>query len=147
MILYTNNERSITTADVALLVAGTPEVTMFQLVDAIGGRNGRQAATLLHTLLDARQEPLMILGMVNRQFRLLLQIKSHLGAGGNPAELERALNLRGWMIGNLGKQAAKFTLPQLETIYHQLLQIDLQIKTGLIDGELALDLFIAALTA
>jgi len=146
LVLYTNNERSIRAADVALMVAGAPEVTLFQLVDALGGRNGKQAITLLHILLDARQEPLAILGMVNRQFRLLLQIKSHLGEGGNPNELERVLNMKSWQIGNLNKQATKFTLPVLEAIYRQLLQIDIQIKTGQIDGVLALDTFIAALT-
>jgi DNA polymerase III delta subunit len=44
------------------------------------------------------------------------------------------------------KHAASFTLPQLETIYHRLLELDEKVKTGLLNDELALDLLLEELT-
>ena len=45
------------------------------------------------------------------------------------------------------EQARGFTMPQLEEIYHYLLDIDQGIKTGKFDIEMALDLLIASLAA
>ncbi len=146
LALYTNGERPINEADVALLASGAPESTLFQLVDLIGARRSREAIKVLHRLFEARQEPLAILGMVNRQFRLLLQAKAHLEGGGDARDLAGLLGFKSsWQTDKLLPQTRNFTLAQLETIYRSLLDIDFRIKTGQMDGGLALDLLIAEL--
>ncbi|MHB8625498.1 MAG: DNA polymerase III subunit delta [Aggregatilineales bacterium] len=147
LTLYTNRERVIKEADVTLLVSGAPESNMFQFVDMISAQNGRGAITMLHRLLDARQEPLAILGMINRQSRLLLQVKSHVESGGDVRELARLMNVKDWLLNNLLKQAARFPLDRLETMHRTLLDIDYRIKTGQIDGILALDTLVAEWTS
>jgi len=44
-------------------------------------------------------------------------------------------------------QARRFTLPDLEAIYHRLLKIDLAAKSSQMERELSLDLLIADLMA
>jgi DNA polymerase III delta subunit len=43
------------------------------------------------------------------------------------------------------QQASKFTLEELKKIYQKIFQVDLDIKTGRIEPEVALDLFIAGI--
>jgi DNA polymerase III delta subunit len=46
----------------------------------------------------------------------------------------------------LVKQARNFTMPQLEDLYHKLLELDLTLKSGGAEDTTAIDTFIAALT-
>ena len=146
LALFTAGERSISDEDVRLLVAGTPESNVFQLVDMMATQNGRAAMNTLHRLLEARQEPLALLGMINRQFRLLVQVKAHVEAGQDSGELPKRMNMKDWQIRPLISQSNRFSLDRLESIHHTLLDIDFKIKTGQIDGVLALDTLIADLS-
>lgn len=147
LTLYTNRERIIKEADVLLLVHGAPESNIFQFVNMIATQSGRAAIAMLHRMLDERKEPLAILGMVNRQSRLLLQVKSHIESGGDSRELSRLLNVNERGMSDLLKQAARFSLERLEAMHRTLLDIDFRIKTGQIDGVLALDTLVAEWTS
>ena len=147
LVMFTAGERSITDADVSELVAIAPEGNVFQLVDQMAAKNGRGAITALRRLLDSGQEPLALLGMINRQFRLLIQVKAHIDDGGDSGDLIKRMNSKDWQIRQLVGQASRFPLEQLETIHHLLLDIDFKIKTGQIEGGLALDTLIAELSS
>ncbi len=147
LAIYAGGDRAINESDVTELTAGNAEASIFLLVDQMGTRHGREAATTLHRLLDAKEDPLRILGMVNRQFRLLLQAKSFLADGGDVRELAEALDQKSYVTTKLNEQIRYFTIEQLEGIYRSLLDIDWKIKTGQIDGVLALDLLVAGLAS
>jgi len=116
------------------------------MVDALGNRNGRVAFAMLHRLLS-HQDALSIFGMVVRQFRFLLQSREILDNGGGEADVVRLLKLHPYVARKFVAQAQRFTLPDLEAIYHRLLNIDIAAKSGQMDGELSLDLLIADLMA
>jgi DNA polymerase III delta subunit len=46
----------------------------------------------------------------------------------------------------IGAQAHRFSMERLEAIYHRLLEMDIAIKTGEIDADLALDTLIASIS-
>jgi DNA polymerase III subunit delta len=143
---YTGGERPITEADVALLTPYVAEADIFQMVDALGRRDGATAARLLHRLLE-KDEPLRLFGMIIRQFRLLIQAREHLNAGGTPGQLAKAIGVHPYVGEKLAGQVRAFTLHQLEQIYRFLLETDVAIKTGKVDGELALDLLLAGVSS
>jgi DNA polymerase III delta subunit len=58
----------------------------------------------------------------------------------------RELKVAPFVAGKLLSQVRQFTLPALEAIYHQLLELDEAAKTSQMDGDLGVDLLIAALT-
>ncbi len=142
---YVNGERPISEADVALLTPYVVEADIFEMVDALGKRDGATAARLLHRLLD-HDEPLRLFGMIVRQFRLLLLAREHLNAGGTPKTAGQALGVHPYVGEKAAKQARAFTLEQLRAVYHFLLETDLGIKTGRVEAVLALDLLIASVT-
>jgi DNA polymerase-3 subunit delta len=85
--------------------------------------------------------------MIVRQFRLLIQVQELKAQGGRPQDIAQALKLHPFPARKLYDQAARFTASQLEQVYRHLLDIDVAIKTGELDTEVALDLLIAGLAA
>ena len=76
LLLYVGDQGRITLDDVRVMVPYVQSAdVIFQLVDAVGQRDGRRAASYLHRLLEVGEHPLGIFGMVVRQFRLLIQIR------------------------------------------------------------------------
>jgi DNA polymerase-3 subunit delta len=120
---------------------------VFDLVDALGRRDGRTAAQTLHRLLDAGEHPLGLLAMIVRQFRLLIQVKELKTEGANPQTIAKELGIHPFPARKLHNQAAYFTAAQLEAVYRHLLETDVGIKSGEIEAEVALDLLVAGLAA
>jgi DNA polymerase-3 subunit delta len=141
---YVNGERPITVEDLKLLTTYAAEPDVFEMVDAIGRRDGQTAIRLMHRLL-AQDDPLRLFGMIVRQFRLLILAREHLNAGGAPGSLGQAIGVHPFVAKKLSEQVRAFSMEQLDAIYHHLLDTDLGIKTGKVDGALALDLLIAGI--
>ncbi len=139
--------QAITIADIETVVPYAQAAVVFDLVDALGRRDGRTAAQTLHRLLDAGEHPLMLLAMIVRQFRLLIQVKELKAGGSTPHDIAKALRLHPFPARKLHTQATHFTAAQLEAVYRHLLDTDVAIKTGKIDPEVALDLLVAGLAA
>lgn len=146
LILYKGEGNEITAEDVKLLSPYAAEANIFDLVDALGGRNQKQAALLLHQKLEEGQDPFSIFGMITRQFRLLIQVKELADEGKRPPAISQELKQHSFVVGKLYAQAQGFSLKQLEQIYKHLLDMDIGVKTGRHDMNTALDLLVAALT-
>lgn len=145
LVTYVGAGRPVTVADVSRLVPYVQQVVVFDLVDALGQRDGEAAASTLHQLLDEGESPLGILGMINRHFRDLIQVKELSQRGENASSIISALGLNPFRGQKLFQQATHFTLVQLEQIYRYLLETDLCIKGGELTPEAALDLLVAGL--
>jgi DNA polymerase-3 subunit delta len=151
LLAYVNFQRPVQPDDVQLLTASYGEGDIFELVDALGNRNGRKAMAMSHLLLS-RQDALSIFGMVVRQFRMLLLSREILDNGGGEAEIIRSMkeiqyNIPPFVARRLITQSRYFSLSDLEAIYHRLLSIDIAAKSSEMDPDLSLDLLIADLMA
>jgi DNA polymerase III subunit delta len=148
LICYTESLRPITEADVALLTPYVAEANVFEMVDALATQNGKTALKLMHTALDQdpKDEGFKLLGLIIRQFRLLLLAREHLASGGNPKDLAQVLGIHPYPAEKVAKQSRAFTVEQLESIYRRLQKYDQDMKIGKIDPKLALDLFVASLS-
>lgn len=142
LLLYVNFNRPVEADDVLALTAYEGEGDIFGLVDALGNRNGREAIAKLHELLNT-QDPLPILGMIVRQFRLLLQAREILDRGGDENAVTKRLNLHPYVGKKITGQARRFRMQTLEATYHRLLEVDLAMKSSDMDGDQLLDVFIA----
>ncbi|MBC7226410.1 MAG: DNA polymerase III subunit delta [Thermoflexales bacterium] len=145
LVTYAGPGRAVTLQDVAQLVPYVQQAVVFDLVDALGLRQGRQAAILLHRLLDAGENPMGIMAMIVRQFRLIIMVKDLAGRGENPASIAQTLGIHPFVARKLHTQSANFTPAQLERIYRYLLDLDVAIKTGDMTPEAALDLLVVGL--
>ncbi|MCJ7694850.1 MAG: DNA polymerase III subunit delta [Anaerolineaceae bacterium] len=145
LMTYVNFERAVSTDDVVLLTAQNQEGNIFDLVDAIGERNGHKALEQMQILLET-SDPLEISGMITRQFRLLLGAREILDERGNESQVREELSLHPFVASKITSQARRFSMKQLEDVYRRLLKIDLDIKTGGMPGDVAFELLVTELT-
>ncbi len=85
-------------------------------------------------------------GMIIRQFRLLLQAREMLDARAGVPEIQKSLGLHEFVAGKICAQAKRFSLAALESIYHELLEIDERAKNSQVSLDLALDMLVVQLT-
>ncbi len=142
---YVGLARPVQPEDVELLTPYAGQVVIFDLVDAIGQQREQVAATLLRRKLDEGEEPLYLLAMITRQFRLLIQVKEKLEQDLRVDEIGGQIKLHPFVTRKIAQQAGNFTLPQLDDIYRQLLDTDVAIKTGRMDPAVAVDLLVVEL--
>jgi DNA polymerase-3 subunit delta len=146
LVVYVNQARPISEDDVRLLVSYVQEANVFEMVDALGQRDGQRAAKPLHQLLDEGEHPLALLGMIVRQFRIMIQVKELRARGLSQREIAARLRLHRFVVKKAVRQAMNFSMKQLEAIHRKLLETDVAIKTGQMDEVLALDMLVVGLT-
>lgn len=148
LLAYVNWARPVDAADVEQLTPAAGEAVIWDLVDALGARNGQLALNKFHTLLAMpSQDQFAIFAMIVRQFRMLLQTKEIVDTGGNVNSVMQTLAIKSaFPAEKYVKQSRNFTLAQLESIYRKLLDVDLTLKSGGNTDTTAMDTFIAALT-
>lgn len=146
LVLYKGPDNTIEEADVELLSPYAAEGNIFDLVDALGGRQSARVAELFQQKVNEGVDPFYLFSMFTRQFRLLLQARALLDTGERPAGIAELLKVRPFVAEKLARQARNFTLPQLEQIYRRLLDMDVDSKTGKADLMTALYLLVAGLT-
>lgn len=147
LLLYVGDGKEITADDVRVMVPYVQSAdVIFQMVDAVGQRDGRRAATYLHRLLDVGEHPLGIFGMVVRQFRMLIQIRWLIDQRHTQQQIASQLKLHPYVVKKVYAQADRFTPEQLRKAYSLLAEMDLAIKRGEIPADMALDLLVAQLT-
>ncbi len=145
LLAYVNYARPIEMDDVDLLVISNTSANVFDMVDALGARQGRLAMRLLNQLLE-EQAPLLVFGMIVRQFRLLLLAREVLDDGGQANDVAAQVGMPMFVARKMAAQAGRFSLGALEAIYHRLVEVDEAIKSGEIAADTALNTLTAALT-
>ena len=87
LALYCGDRAGIRRDDAAAVLSGAEQHNVFQLVEAIGMGDTRASLQRLTALMESGMEPLPILGMISRQFRLLAVVRDALEQGGKTAEI------------------------------------------------------------
>ncbi|MDD2697104.1 MAG: DNA polymerase III subunit delta [Candidatus Pacebacteria bacterium] len=137
--------KKINGEDVELLVKPKIEADIFRTIDAIASKNKKQAIFLIRKHLDKGDSPLYLFSMINFQFRNLLVIKDLIERQRPYYAILKITKLHPFVVKKSYEQAVKFTLPELKKIYQKIFQADLSIKTGRMEPETALDLFLTEL--
>ena len=91
------------------------------------------------------EQPLIVMTMIARQFRLLLQAKAMQTRGARPAEVGQVLGVADWMATKLLNQAARHTFAGLQRGMEHILAADEAIKTGKMSDREAMDILLAQL--
>jgi len=145
LLTYVIFERPVDDADVQLLSIPENQSDIFDMVDALGSKDGVEAMRQMHLLLE-NNDFIPVFSMVVRQFRLILQAREILDEGGSEKDVEKLLHQRSFVARKVCAQAGRFPIQQLESIYQKLQKIDVDMKTGVMQGDVAMELFITRLT-
>ncbi len=127
LILYANG-REITAEDVMQLSTSVVSARIWDLTDAIGGKDARKASLIFHQLLETLDVRTEIFPMIVSHIRTMLQAKEILSHGGSTADLIRELSIMEFQARKISGQVNLFSLPRLLEAYRRLLEIDEESK-------------------
>lgn len=137
------NRKIINKEDIEFLIRSRIETDIFKTIDALAGKNKKQALDLLHKHLEKGDSPLYLLSMINYQFRNLLIVKDLIEKHKPYNIILKRSGLHPFVVKKSYYQSQKFTFQELKKIFQKIFKVDLDIKTGRIQPEVALDLLIA----
>jgi DNA polymerase-3 subunit delta len=131
--LYMGDKKKIGRDDVLKAVADVKEANVYQFTDAIGARDLEAALRVFRRMGEEGLEPIMILGMVLRHFRLIWKIQDCKARGETPAAMAKKVGLgeKGeWVIKKVYlPQLDKFPAKDTGRILRALADLDIKLKS------------------
>ncbi len=138
-----NSDLTIAKQDIELLVRPKIEPDIFQTINFLASKNKKQALSLLKKHLEKGDNPLYLLSMISFQFRNLLMIRELIDKNRPYFLISKETKLHPYVVKKSHDQAQRFSLSELKKIYQKIFEVDLNIKTGKLEPETALELLIA----
>ena len=143
--LYKGNDKTITRQDIENLTTKSYEVNNFKLIDAIISKNKSLAYTLYKERIELNEEPIAIIISVANQVRIMYQVKELYALGYTENDIAKELGIHPYRVKLAAQNARKYVSEVLLDYLKQLSDLDIGIKTGTIDKNIGLELFILGL--
>lgn len=117
----------VTTEDVRELVAEAVPGSIWAFVDAVALRQRRRALEILERLF-AETPPPVLLAVLHRRIRELIEVADRLASGESPGSLVRSMRLQPFRAETLARQAHAWTADELDSALEGLLELDAAVK-------------------
>ncbi|MFY0545132.1 DNA polymerase III subunit delta [Brevibacillus sp. H7] len=142
MVLYAGgNGAAITDEVIDLLASRTLEQDVFALIEQVVAGRLEESFRTLYDCLKTGEEPIKLLSLLARQFRLLLQVKIWAPRGYTQQQLGGMLKVHPYAVKKAMEQARHFTEDSLKRLLAILAEEDYRMKSGQVDKRLAVELF------
>lgn len=142
LLCYTLERDIIEAEDVEAVCTGQVANHIFDMVHAIGKRQQKRALTLYYDLLALKEPPMRILYLINRQFRILLDLKYMKKAGADAKTMAAKAGIPPFAVKRTLEQAACFTADELRQALTDGVELETDSKTGQINERIAVELLI-----
>jgi DNA polymerase-3 subunit delta len=126
---YIGDRDLIDEKDVSKL-ASSGEADAFALSNALRDKNTREAVECLNRLFKDNQDPHMLIGMLAKLYRMLIQVKYLEDKGLGQYDIARELSAKPFFIKKCQEKTGKFTLKELAKDIMMLHRADLKMKSG-----------------
>ncbi|MBR3199029.1 MAG: DNA polymerase III subunit delta [Bacilli bacterium] len=143
--LYKNKDKEITDEDILKATYKTIETDIFKLIDNIVKNNKDKAIEIYQEMLKTNKEPLKIVIMLANQFRIMYQSKELMKKGYSEKNIAETLQIHPYRVKLAIQNSKAYDSKTLLKFINDLAEIDLNIKTGNANKDLALELFILKL--
>jgi len=169
LVVFAGEKTMIDEEDVETVVGKTKEDRVFDLTNAMSEKNAKAALLALQALLDQGEPPLMILSMISREIRLLLQASILTQSGklppmtpgmefpsfqknvypsvsamaqGMARKEDLLVGKHPFVIFNALRHCRRFSYPVLIGYLDELLEMDRAMKSSTTDPQLLLERFL-----
>ena len=131
LMIYSADASQITLEDCLEVIAAAPSVTVFKLCDAIGLRDRQKTDAMLHMLQHEGVDGNMMLAMVARHLRRLLECQKLCNQGMNPQQAMMKLRPPVFMgKDEFQMQLRRYPMSRLENALERLYQLQADSRKG-----------------
>ena len=140
--IYKIDDKEITKEDIIECATYNIDIDIFKFIDNIISKNKKDALVTYNELLKYNEEPLKIIVLLASKFRLMYQTKVLYSRGISNNEIATILGVHAYPVKLAIQSSMKYPEKLLLKYLDMLADLDCDIKTGKIDPELGLQLFI-----
>lgn len=140
--LYCIETKVIQKKDIYDLTVKTIDLNIFTFIDNIISQKREKAIEAYEEMLKINEEPIVLVIMLANQFRIMYQGKELLKKGYSEKSIAETLNVHPFRIKKALEKARLYTSDILLFYLKKLIQLDINIKRGRVNKNLALELFI-----
>ncbi len=141
---YCATKNTITIEDIRQVCIDEADDKMFDMLDAIGGKNQKKALKLYHDLLELRRPAMQILSLLTRHYNILLQVESLYKASIDSKTIASLCGIPPFTVKKYVNQSLAFDNHQLKQMLERCIETDQEIKTGLIKDTVGVELLIVS---
>jgi DNA polymerase-3 subunit delta len=124
------------------MVTKSTKAIIFDLTDAMSQRRIAEALRIMDELIQSREPIPLIVAMIGRQLIILAKTKRLEEKKVPQANMAKLVGVSPYYIDKTRRQAANFSMDALNRLINKCAEMDLAIKTGRIDGRLAMELLL-----
>ncbi len=136
------NGDNILVNDIDEICIESVESKIFDLLNEIGRKNVAKAMDIYNNLQYLGEPVQRIFYMISRQFIIISDIKMLKEKGHRPEEIAKVTGTPVFAVGEQLRQVENFTHTKLKEILNKCLQIDIDVKRGNVNPQIALELLI-----
>lgn len=144
---HAGDSEAVTAEDVEAAVSKSAEYRVFDLADRVAGGKAAQALSLLREMLQGGERRLMLLSLLQRQYRQLLFVKIMLEEGQGQSAIAARLGIPPFVVRRMGEMVQRQTADSLKEAYLGCVNQEYMIKSGQISEAGSLEQLILNLLA
>lgn len=143
IILYKDDDKNILLDDVKNIVFKNIEDNVFMLTNSIMNKDTKSIIKIYKDLLLMGEEPIKLIVLIANQLRLILQVKLMIKNGYKEREMASIIGEHPYRV----KLAisSSFTINELKKYLSDLHDLDYNIKTGRVDKNFGLEMFLLSI--
>lgn len=142
LMMYKLSNKMIRREDIDKVTIQTLDEEIFALSDAIILKDTSKSLSLLEEFLNKSYDEMQIVMLLASQFRFLFQVKRLLNKNKYEGEIAKILEVNPYRVKYTIKKLYAYSEEMLLEYIQKLAKIDHDVKLGLMDKRLALELFI-----
>lgn len=142
LICYCLDKEIIEPADVEAVTTEQISNKIFEMVDAISTHQQKKALELYYDLLALKEAPMRILFLITRQFQILLTVKIMTNKGFGNKDIASKAGCPEWAVKKYQSQARSYSVDQLRGALEQGGSYEEAVKTGKMNDQMAVELFL-----
>lgn len=142
LFLYHKDSKKITKESIRQLIPRTFEQNVFELNNLVLNSQVDASIALYQDLLTQKEEPIKIVALLMSQFRRLLQVKILKRQGYQQGDIAKILKSHPYPVKLALETINRYPQELLSEALSYLIDADFKMKTGQIDHELQVELFI-----
>lgn len=139
---YKENDLNIEENDIMNLTHKNIDMDIFKLIDNILLSNKKQALECLEEMIKYGEEPIAIIIMLANQIRIMYQSKLLIKKGYSEHEISDILEIHEFRVKKALEKGRNYTDKKILSKLEELADLDYNIKSGNIDKDIGLELFI-----
>lgn len=147
LLCYTLDRDVITAEDVEAVVTEQTTNKIFEMVNAVAEHNQRRALDLYYDLLTLKEPPMRIMFLISRQFQILFHVRDMAAKGLDQQTMAKKAGIPPFAVRKNVSQAKGFTMEQLKQALRDGAELEEAVKTGRMDDQMAVELFLMKYSA